>query len=266
MKCNKCGYENKEDAKFCNQCGGELVNYAIEDVNKNNDDTTIISEKTEQECNIVTEITGNKNKTRISFINKICNLSAKKQIGIYVLIVVLLFGGASVWNWHKNYQYETGNGLSYDEKKINLSVELISEKYDKARELSKSYKVHDNDIDKIIQIYKDNKGKVYTLNDAEQILSKQQYTQACTVEKVEIKNKSYSSKYVDVEITVKNNTNQNINYVKVGLDFSKSEQIVKSDWTNDNSTIKPNATQKLTKMIDHSGWDKVHAEVTQWEK
>lgn len=260
MKCNNCGYENKEGAKFCNQCGVKLYYDMVKD------DTSIVPEITKKEDNKVVEKTGYIREIKFDFIAKLYKLSVKKKIIIVTLAIIILIGGSISWEKYKNYQYETGYNLSYEDKKLNIGTQLLMEKYEKAKQLSNAYKVHENDMDKIIQIYKDNKGKVYTLSDAEQILSKQEYAKACTIEKVNIKNKSYSSKYVDVEITVKNNTNQNINYVKVGLDFTKSGQVVKSDWTNDNATIKPNATQKLTKMVDSSGWDQVQAEVTQWEK
>ncbi len=69
------------------------------------------------------------------------------------------------------------------------------------------------------------------------------------------------SNYDTIGITVKNNSNKNIHYIKVNLFIKDSSgNIINSDWTNDSSTIKPGATQKLTKMVE-KGYDDVSVEI-----
>ena len=73
---------------------------------------------------------------------------------------------------------------------------------------------------------------------------------------------TYSSDYRDINITVQNNGTDNINYVKINLFFKDdSGNIIKSEWTNDSSCIKPNATQVITKMVKQDGWYSVNAEI-----
>lgn len=226
-RCNKCGYENKESAKFCNQCGSKI-------------------EQTHNEVNY---------KFRID------NLSKKKKILISVLSIVILIGCIIIWNSYKNYQYETGYNLSYEDKKINLDIELSIGNYNKAKQLSSAYKIHTDDIDKIIQIYKehkDGKNNFASLSDVENYLSKQN----CIV--TDSYSTDISSLYREVHITVKNNSKSDINYVKVNLYFYDSNgKIVKSDWTNDSSCIKPGATQRLEKMVN-KGWATFKTEVAEY--
>ena len=76
---------------------------------------------------------------------------------------------------------------------------------------------------------------------------------------------SSSSDYKNINITVQNNGTTNINYVKINLFFENSRgSIVKSDWTNDNSCIKPSATQVITKMVKSEGWESVSSEIGEY--
>ena len=82
------------------------------------------------------------------------------------------------------------------------------------------------------------------------------------IEKVKINSKSYSSNYVDIDTTIKNNSSKSISYIKINLYFKDSNGvIVSSSWTNDNATIKPGATQIISKMIEKDGWYSVSAEI-----
>lgn len=82
---------------------------------------------------------------------------------------------------------------------------------------------------------------------------------------VEVANQKYSSDYVDVNVTVQNNGKDSLNYVKINLYYiDKDGNTIKSEWTNDNSNIQPNATQILTKMTKKDGWKQVRAEVSDW--
>ena len=76
---------------------------------------------------------------------------------------------------------------------------------------------------------------------------------------------SSSSDYKNINITVQNNGTTNINYVKINLFFENSRgSIVKSEWTNDSSCIKPSATQVITKMVKSEGWDSVSSEIGEY--
>lgn len=78
----------------------------------------------------------------------------------------------------------------------------------------------------------------------------------CIIDKLdsEIRNN-----YMYLYITVKNNSNYDINYIKVNIYLEdKDGNIIQSDWTNDSSCIKPGATQTLEKMV------KKNSACTQW--
>lgn len=82
---------------------------------------------------------------------------------------------------------------------------------------------------------------------------------------VEVVRKKYSSDYVDVDITIQNNGTESLSYVKINLYYTdESGNTIKSEWTNDDSNIQPNATQTLTKMTEKDGWKQVRAEVSDW--
>lgn len=82
---------------------------------------------------------------------------------------------------------------------------------------------------------------------------------------VEVVKKKYSSDYVDVNVTIQNNGTESLSYVKINLYYTdESGNTIKSEWTNDDSNIQPNATQTLTKMTEKDGWKQVRAEVSDW--
>lgn len=58
------------------------------------------------------------------------------------------------------------------------------------------------------------------------------------------------SNYNDLNTRIVNKSNKNITYIKLNIYFmDSSDNIVGSDWTNDDSIIKPNATQTISKMV-----------------
>ena len=74
---------------------------------------------------------------------------------------------------------------------------------------------------------------------------------------------SGSKDYLDIKTTIKNVSNKSINYIKLNLYFKDGNgNIVDSDWTNCSATIKPNATQIITKTVKITGdWKTVRVEV-----
>lgn len=72
----------------------------------------------------------------------------------------------------------------------------------------------------------------------------------------------YKSGYYYVTTTILNNTNRNIDYVKINLYYKDEDgNIIKSEWTNDSATIKPGASQKIEKMTKDDGWTTVSCEI-----
>lgn len=58
------------------------------------------------------------------------------------------------------------------------------------------------------------------------------------------------SEYKDINTKITNKSKKNIVYIKLNIYFEDSNgNVVGSDWTNDDSRIKPNATQTISKMI-----------------
>lgn len=61
---------------------------------------------------------------------------------------------------------------------------------------------------------------------------------------------SVAKDYEDAVIYVQNNSNKDISYIRVDIFIKdKNGNIVQSDWTNDSSTIKSGASQKIKKTL-----------------
>lgn len=61
---------------------------------------------------------------------------------------------------------------------------------------------------------------------------------------------SVAKDYEDAVIYVQNNSNKDISYIRVDIFIKdKNGKIVQSDWTNDSSTIKSGASQKIKKTF-----------------
>jgi hypothetical protein len=87
---------------------------------------------------------------------------------------------------------------------------------------------------------------------------------AVKISKVEIEHLSYDSDYVNINVTVNNGGTTAINYIKINLYYKDSSgNIIRSEWTNDDSDIEPGASQVITKMTENDGWDSVHAEIAE---
>ena len=86
--------------------------------------------------------------------------------------------------------------------------------------------------------------------------------QSVKITDVAIKNRGSYSNYSDVLITVKNNSEKDIRYIQVNIYYKDyNGTIIKSDWTNDNSIIKPGASQTLECMSKRDGWKNVECEI-----
>lgn len=79
-------------------------------------------------------------------------ISKKNKIIMGGMIACILIGSSIVG--YKQYQYNTGYRLSTSERKTNIEEQLNQENYDKAKNLANNYWIDVNEIDDIIEIYK----------------------------------------------------------------------------------------------------------------
>lgn len=87
---------------------------------------------------------------------------------------------------------------------------------------------------------------------------------AVKITKVDISYGSYSSDYRDINITVTNEGTTSVNYMKINLYYKDTDgNIIKSEWTNDSSEIKPGASQVITKTTKQDGWHSVSTEIAE---
>lgn len=80
-------------------------------------------------------------------------ISKKNKIIIGGMIACILIGSSIVG--YKQYQYNTGYRLSTAERKTNIEEQLKQGNYDKAKSLANNYRIDVNEIDDIINLYKD---------------------------------------------------------------------------------------------------------------
>jgi DNA-binding protein YbaB len=188
----------------------------------------------------------------------------KKVTSISVIFIILiLFIGYTGY-------FDYGIGMSDKQKTNRINSIVLTKNYTKAKNMNNVYfkgtdeqsiatnklilstinvceSTNASNLEEAMSQYKDLKEKVDSLK----------------IIKTEIVHPKYSSNYENIEITVQNNGKENVSYVKIGLDFKdKNGNVIQSDWTNDNSIIKPNSTQKLTKMVSKDiKYDTVQSEV-----
>lgn len=152
-------------------------------------------------------------------------------------------------------QYPASTGKVFKEYKATYDVSVINKHYDgkglfgwlEDKKRKEVVEMALNDINNSIMA--STGGTAEDINNVE-------------IENVSIERKSYSSDYVDIETTIKNNSNKSIRYIKINLHFKDSKgNIVKSEWTNDSATIKQGANQIVSKMTLKDGWTSVSAEI-----
>ena len=230
MICPNCKNEIVNESIFCSECGARLL---------------------------MVESNSLKNPKFI----KLKNILKKKRVFIPILVICSLLIIASityvaikppstkdVYNKIKDYKAEDIS--SYIKKVYPIDggfLGLFKKENEKDRSL-----VLVMALNKLENEFKKATGKSISDYSAVKITS------------VKIDSKSYSSGYVDVNITVNNGGKTPVNYIKVNLYFKdKSGTIVKSEWTNDSSNIQPNASQTLTEMTKSNGWETVSAEIAE---
>ena len=228
MICPNCKKEISDDSVFCKECGARLL----------------------VENNIP------KNPKFI----KLKNILKKKRVFIPILVILCLL---------------TITGITYAAIKPPSSTDVFNKIKDyKAEDMSsyinKVYPIDGGFLGLFKKENEKNRGMVLSLalNKIESDFKKDYGISLSDFNAIKITNvntskQSYST-YEDISITINNGGKTPINYIKVNLYYKdKSGTIVKSEWTNDNSNIQPNASQVLTKMTKADGWYSVSAEIAE---
>jgi len=253
MICSKCGSENSEGSIFCNKCGAKLQ---AEDMQ-----TDIIIESKEPQAESQIDSKDNTVENKNLKFNKLKNIFKKKKVLIPTLIiccflVIISIGYLAIKPpapekvFQKIKGYKTEDLIVYLDKVYPQNGGFLGLFKQKNRE-DKS-KVLQSLIKNIDQEFESQTGRSISDYNAVKITN------------VDIANKSYSSDYVDINVTVNNGGTTPINYIKVNLYFKdENGNIVRSDWTNDDSNIQPGANQVLTKMTENDGWHNVSAEIAE---
>ena len=230
MICPNCKNEIPNESIFCGECGARLL---------------------------VVENNSPKNPKFIKF----KNILKKKRVFIPILVICGLLIVASITYavikppssvdvFNKIKDYEEKDVESYLDKVYPKSggVFGLFAKQDKENKVAVMKMI----LMRLSDKFKSATGKSISDYSAVKITS------------VKIDSKSYSSGYVDVNITVNNGGKTPVRYVKVNLYYKNaSGSIVKSEWTNDSSDIQPNASQTLTEMTKSDGWETVSAEIAE---
>lgn len=171
-------------------------------------------------------------------------LKGKISIGVITILALITIS-----------QYPTSTKKVFEEYKEFYDVSVITKYYDGkglfgSLERKRAEEVFDMATDEINRNI-----MALTGGDAEDLKN-------VKIDDVNIKRRSYSSEYLDIETTIKNNSSKDISYIKINLYFrDKNDNIIKSDWTNDSATIKPGSSQIITKMVRKGGWEVVQAEI-----
>lgn len=217
---------------------------------------------------ILSEENKKTNTKEKNFNIKNMNKKQKSIICIGIIIIICLTGWAIAYN-------QFGIGMS-DETKGKKIKELISTKdYDKAKKKTNQF-FNDNDEEektlKKVLLNIIDLCEISGSSSVEEFSKKyndlKDSVNALTISRISTEEKSFThqidKKYINkVNITVKNTGSKDIVYTKVNIYYKdKDGKIIGSDWTNDNSIIKPNAQQTLSKYAPSGIYpDKVEAEI-----
>lgn len=151
MVCKQCGNEFSDGKNFCPKCGTKAQNENMGNVDEE------VNGKISSTVNSITSTVKNDNEERVErdeeFRDRNKKISKKKKIIIGGIIVCILIGSSIVG--YKKYQYNTGYRLSTAERKTNIQEQLKQGNYDKAKNLATIYWIDVNEIDDIINVYKD---------------------------------------------------------------------------------------------------------------
>ena len=264
MVCSKCGSEIQEGSKFCNNCGNKIL---IKEINDNEinieqekevplNENVLQEDKDDISNNTATEQTSVKKKNIIS---RIMNISIKRKfiLGLFLLLIIVVGVGYKIIEPPSSQKvFETVKSYNSDQQ---ISY------------LNKVYPINGGFLGLFKE--KDKQNKVAVLDLLMKNIDSQFQTtfgrsisdySSVKILHVDIENESYSSDYANINVTVNNGGTTAINYIKINLYFKdENGNIIRSEFTNDNSNIQPGANQVLTDMTKNDGWKKVSAEIAE---
>lgn len=192
--------------------------------------------------------------------------SKKKKIILSTVSGLLLITTIGTFSYARNTY---GFSMTNIQKENKINQILSTKDYDKATEIANKYYSNDSDkrniFVKTINLCKET--KTGSLDEANQYIQQELKNMPKIVDINFKPTYSFSYDYVDVILTVKNEGNKDINYVKINLFFlDGSGNIIYSDWTNDNSIIKQGSTQIIKHMVKwNTNWKDVKTEVEDWK-
>ena len=192
--------------------------------------------------------------------------SKKKKIILSTVSGLLLIITIGTFSYARNTY---GFSMTNIQKENKINQILSTKDYDKATEIANKYYSNDSDkrniFVKIINLCRET--KTGSLDEANQYIQQELKNMPKIVDINFKPTYSFSYDYVDVILTVKNEGNKDINYVKINLFFlDGSGNIIYSDWTNDNSIIKQGSTQIIKHMVKwNTNWKDVKTEVEDWK-
>lgn len=196
---------------------------------------------------------------------KFTGLPKKKKIIISTVSGLLLITTIGTFMYARNTY-----GFTMTEKQKDSKIEevLKGKDYSKASQINQRYYSSNSakkDIyDKTINLCKET--NTSSLEEAGDYIAQEQKNMPKIID-IDLKpTYSFSYDYVDVKLTVKNEGNKDIKYIRINIYFlDKNNKIVHSEWTNSDDIILQGSTQVVTKMVKwDTNWKDIKYEVSDW--
>lgn len=253
MKCYNCGYENNDNAKFCNECGISL-NEDIEEIHNSEiiekDNTSIIKNINDitQENECINE-KKDKNKTfeisdkLMRYKSKGIKLSKKKKIIIGIALILVSFMCIPAIKFYKDYQYKTGYNLTYTKKVNNIENLVLEKKYLEAGELNRIYFKNDDYNQKSIE------EKIYVCHYDDDILTFTQADEKLKKDKLDKQSKQISDKEYNEKFKEKYGFDP-----KLGKNYDVSIGMTKDEVLNSKWGRPQDVNKTTTKYGVHEQW------------
>lgn len=215
ITCPECGKQISDQAEACPNCGYPLK--AKKDQQQKED--VKISEEQEEKTSDFVENGVKANRKRKS-----------KRIA-FISVAVLAVVGLFVW-----ISFPSAF-LSDEAKDERIAQAYANDGYDAA-------------LDLVLEYYGDSEETTLW------ILALEKKENEKLVDQIEIVSQDLTLKntgnYYDYTVTVKNNSDQTVNYIKVNIYLQdKDKNIIQSEWTNWSGNLPAGASTNLAKMIEY---------------